>query len=201
MPGNAQGNGTIVYMHGLGMGDTTISACPMFEKLKENYRVCIMDRPGNGLSDDTTQEQTNENVISTYRQVLQEAGAEEPYILVAHSVAGIYADYWAQKYPDEIKSIIYMDADPVECYVEEGKISSMNLLISKAENVASELGLQRIFVSQNTLVGEDESHIYTEEEMQMRIYLMYHNTFSKATLSEMELYYDNAKEVLIVKEI
>lgn len=193
--GKKEATETIVYMHGLGIGDTTISARPMLENFEEQYKVCIVDRYGNGNSEDSKAPQTVESIIATYRSALQKAGQKAPYVLIAHSISGIYATYWAQQYPEEIASIVYLDADPVQAYIEEGKINTSMHLMSKMQNMIATMGLQRVMVPTSTLIGEDVKGIYSEEENKLRAYLMYQNTYSHATDSEMNLYYENAQTV------
>lgn len=193
--GKKEATKTIVYMHGLGIGDTTISARPMLKNFEEKYKVCIVDRYGNGNSEDSKEPQTVESIIDTYRSALQEAGQKAPYVLIAHSVSGIYATYWAQQYPEEVASIVYLDADPVQAYLEEGKPSTSMCLMSKVQNMMASMGLQRVMVPTSTLIGEDINGIYSEEENKLRAYLMYQNTYSHATESEMDLYYENAQTV------
>ncbi|WP_197053766.1 alpha/beta fold hydrolase [Chitinibacter sp. ZOR0017] len=45
----------------------------------------------------------------TLRQNLQKAGANPPYILVAHSIGSYYVLNFAQQWPDEVASIILID--------------------------------------------------------------------------------------------
>lgn len=187
---------TIVFLHGLGMGDTTITANAILTKLETAHNVFLMDRYGNGLSDDSDEAQIVDAIVDLYRSVLRQTEQKAPYILIAHSISGIYATYWAQQYPEEIKAIIYLDADPVECYEQEGKIDKLSLLIGKAEVLLTDMGVQRIFISDEALLGDTEHQAYTEEENRFRKYLMYQNTMSKATCSELEWYYENAQTVL-----
>lgn len=191
-----QAEDTVVFLHGLGMGDTTITARPMLMALEEKHNLFMMDRYGNGLSDDSSEPQTVDVIVDLYRSVLMQTDQKAPYILVAHSIAGIYATYWAQQYPEEIKAIIYLDADPIECYVQEGEIDNFSLVVGKCEYLLANMGLQRIFISEETLLGHVENQVFTEEQNFLRKCLIYHNTASKATCSEMELYYENAQTVL-----
>lgn len=194
--GNERSDDTIVFMHGLGMGDTTVSARPLLKKFEDKYKICIVDRYGNGLSDDTDKPQTIDNVIEEYREVLKKSNQKSPYILFAHSVSGIYATYYAEKYPSEVKSIVYIDADPAEVYVKEGKLNTSQLIINKVQNIFTSLGLQRILSSKDALLGDTKNQVFSDAENNMRELLMYQNTYSKATCSEFKLYYDNAKTVL-----
>jgi len=43
------------------------------------------------------------------RACLKLAGVDGPYLLVPHSLSGLEALYWAQKYPHEVKAIIGLD--------------------------------------------------------------------------------------------
>lgn len=191
--GNLSSKETVVFMHGLGIGDTTISTRPMLDEFTEDYNVCILDRYGNGMSDDSSDIQSVDNIINEYRTALNYNGNKAPYVLIAHSISGIYATYWAQKYPEEIKSIIYLDADPAKCFVEEGEPNKITLFISKiGANVAS-LGLQRFCLGEEFIIGEDENKNFSQKQKRLRTYLIYKNTYSEATHSEFKSYYKNAK--------
>lgn len=194
--GNEKADETIVFLHGLGMGDTTVSARPMLENFVEDYKVFLIDRYGNGMSEDTGKKQDVYEIVEFYRTVLKKSKQEAPYILIAHSISGIYATYWAQHYPNEIQAIIYLDADPAECYVEQGKPDFMTLAFSRMECFASFLGLQRFIVSETGLLGDLDIQTFTDEQNRMRKLLMYQNSFSRSTLSELKLYYENAKTVV-----
>ena len=69
--GKKNADKTIVYMHGLGNSDAIVSTEPMFRELGSDYKVVVMDRPGNGLSKDTGKEQCIESIIQTYREALE----------------------------------------------------------------------------------------------------------------------------------
>ena len=192
---------TIVYIQGLGSGDTVISTRPLFDKLKDNFNICLVDRAGNGMSSDTKEERTVEEIVEEYRMALKYSTSTKQYILMAHSIGGMYAEYWASLYPDEVEAIIYLDATPAECYVEEGKPKVSTLAIAKAENIFCSTGLQRLLLSKDMLIGKDENDIYTDKEEELRLSLMYRNTYSDATYFEMKLYYDNAEKVLNSRKI
>lgn len=46
-----------------------------------------------------------DTVLEQTRKALMKSGNKPPYILMPHSISGIEAMYWAQKYPKEIKAI------------------------------------------------------------------------------------------------
>ena len=194
--GKKDADKTIVYMHGLGNSDAIVSTEPMFREFGADYKVVVMDRPGNGLSKDTGKEQCIESIIQTYREALGNAGQKAPYILIAHSISGIYATYWAQHYPDEIKAVIYLDADPAENYVRHKDEIEESMIASKIEHLVAESGLQRLIGSRDNLIGENYNQTYTEKEESERLLLMYQNTYSRAASSEMQNVCANAEKVM-----
>ena len=107
--GNKNGRHTIVGMAGLGMGDYSVAARQMTRSLEENNCVVFIDRAGYGLSDDTDREMTVEVIVEDYRKALQNVGVKKPYILLAHSIGGAYANYWVSNYPDEIEAVVFVD--------------------------------------------------------------------------------------------
>lgn len=52
--------------------------------------MVLMYRFGNGLSDDTSEAQTVERIVELYRDALEKTGQKKTYILIAHSISGIY---------------------------------------------------------------------------------------------------------------
>lgn len=107
--GNVNSNHTIVGISGQGSTDFSVSISSITEELSNDNKIVIVDRAGYGLSDDTTKKQTIEQIIEDYRLALKNSGCEGPYILMAHSLGGVYATYWQNKYPEEIEAVIYLD--------------------------------------------------------------------------------------------
>ena len=97
--GNEDGKHTIVAIAGLGMGDCSVSMRQMTAGLEEDNLVVFVDRAGYGLSDDTNNEMTLEYIVEDYRKALKNSGVEGPYILMPHSIGGVYATYWCSQYP------------------------------------------------------------------------------------------------------
>ena len=107
--GNENGQHTIIALAGWGDGEMFLGWRQMTAEIEENNRLIFLDRAGYGLSDDSGQEMTPENVVEEYRTALQNAGIEAPYLLMGHSLGGLYATYWESKYPDEIEAVVFVD--------------------------------------------------------------------------------------------
>ena len=107
--GKQNGKHTIVSLAGLGMSDYSVMERRMTECLEEENTVVFIDRAGYGLSDDTDNEMTIDYIVEDYRKALNNVGIKAPYILMPHSIGGVYASYWVSKYPDEIEAIVFLD--------------------------------------------------------------------------------------------
>lgn len=107
--GNVNSKHTIVGISGQGSTDFSVSISSITEELSNDNKIVIIDRAGYGMSDDTTKKQTIEQIIEDYRLALKNSGCGGPYILMAHSLGGVYATYWENKYPEEIEAVMYLD--------------------------------------------------------------------------------------------
>lgn len=51
-----------------------------------------------------------DDTIELLRTLLVEKELKAPYVLVGHSLGGLYMQYFAQKYPDDVAAIVLVDA-------------------------------------------------------------------------------------------
>ena len=63
---------------------------------------------GYGLSDVSHEDRTVENIVDELHQALEQMKVDS-YVLVAHSLSGIYAMKYAQSYPKEVEALVGMD--------------------------------------------------------------------------------------------
>jgi pimeloyl-ACP methyl ester carboxylesterase len=83
-------------------------------------RVCAYDRPGtdvivNGVlqrsrSTPVPMPRTAQSVVSDLHTLLQIAGLPGPYILVGHSLGGLFVRLYASTWPDEVAGMVLVDA-------------------------------------------------------------------------------------------
>ncbi len=91
---------TIVGLSGMGVNDYSLGLRNVTDKLADENKIVIVERAGYGMSDDTTVDQTAEQIVSDYRTALKNADIKAPYVLMPHSIGSFYATYWESKYPD-----------------------------------------------------------------------------------------------------
>lgn len=101
---------TIVLIPGLGTAAPVLDYEPLINELSKKNKVVVVEPFGYGWSDLTDSERTVENITHELREALKQVNVDEPFVLMAHSLSGIYSMYYANKYPDEIKGIV--DIDP-----------------------------------------------------------------------------------------
>jgi hypothetical protein len=140
--GNPKSEYTIVSISGIGVQDYSVFMQHMMSKLKDDYRIVLIDRAGYGYSDDSLNKQTIEQIVSDYRTALENSNISKPYLLLAHEFGGVYATYWAAMYPDEIDGILYLDGTEM---VESTTFNNENHnAIDYIESVMYKIGFQRM---------------------------------------------------------
>ncbi|WP_223442619.1 alpha/beta fold hydrolase [Metabacillus dongyingensis] len=103
------GRNTILLLNGLGTAAPVMDFEPLINEMAKYNKIVVVEPFGYGWSDLTNKERTVENIVEEVRTALKKSNIEGPYILMPHSVSGIYSMYYANKYPDEIKAIIGID--------------------------------------------------------------------------------------------
>jgi len=104
----------IVFMSGSGTVAPVYDFKILYEKLFHNFRVIVIEKYGYGYSDICEAPCNIDTLVSIQRQALEIVGETGPYILASHSMSGLEAIRWKQKYPNEVAAIIGIDmANPL----------------------------------------------------------------------------------------
>lgn len=111
-----QGKETFVFMAGHGTSCPTLDFKPLWSILSTKHRIVVVERAGYGWSEATNTSRDLDIVLEETRQALILSNIEAPFVLVSHSMSGLEAIYWAQKYPSEVKAIIGLDSAIPETY-------------------------------------------------------------------------------------
>ena len=103
------GDTTIVMLSGWGTESPVDDFMPLADKLSLDYKVVILEYFGYGESDITVDERSNQAIVQEIRTTLDGLNIKPPYILMPHSMSGLYSLYYANNYPSEILGIIGID--------------------------------------------------------------------------------------------
>jgi pimeloyl-ACP methyl ester carboxylesterase len=107
LTGQSQASPTVVFQSGLGDDKSVWS--PVLPSLQRDNRVFAYDRPGYGGSAAVGGKRDACSIAAEERQVLHAAGVRPPYVLVGHSIGGLYQYVFAKMYPDEVAGIVLLD--------------------------------------------------------------------------------------------
>jgi pimeloyl-ACP methyl ester carboxylesterase len=84
------------------------------DKISARLRSVAYDRAGLGFSDPGPEPRDISTVVDDLEAMLAAAGERGPYVLVAHSMAPIYAYAFALRHPASVKGLVLVDATPPE---------------------------------------------------------------------------------------
>lgn len=107
---HCEGNGNHTIVMDAGMGNWSLFYQPLFQKLKNTNRVCIIDRPGYSMEAVTTHPRDLITVANELHQVISEAAINSKIILVGHSLGGLHVRQYQVLFPENVKGMVLLDA-------------------------------------------------------------------------------------------
>lgn len=118
------------------------------EGLKKNMRVVRYDREGKWFSEPSKDSITPEFYAHQLHELLEKNGEKPPYILVGHSMGGVYTRIFRDLYPNEVIGMVFLDSSHPEQWkrLEQKELipnSQINFL--KVIAVLSDLGLRGVY--------------------------------------------------------
>jgi pimeloyl-ACP methyl ester carboxylesterase len=108
------GGPAVVLMSGLGCPSPYVDYRSLAERLALDRAVVQVENFGYGWSDGTAAPRSAAAIVEETRSALKTAGIYPPYILVPHSIAGLYALEWARKHPGELAGVVGLDTSAPE---------------------------------------------------------------------------------------
>lgn len=185
-----EGDKTLVFLSGGGTCSPILDFKSLYSLLSNEYKIAVVEKFGYGFSDVVDEQRDIDTMLSETRMALEKAGIEGPYVLWPHSMSGLEALYWAQKYPEEVEAIIGLDM-AVPAYYDEMRIS---IPIIKLGQYGAALGITRWIPS---LAESDAIKVGTLSEEEKEIYraVFYQRTATVTMIDEVKAVKDNAKTV------
>lgn len=101
------GEPTVVLASGYGMPRSTWQA--VTDDLSTDFTVFTIDRPGYGGQPETERPRDPCTIATETREALRAAGRRPPYLLVGHSIGGLYQYAFARLYPQEVSGFVLLD--------------------------------------------------------------------------------------------
>lgn len=173
------GEHTLVFMSGWKAPSPIYAFKPLYSRLSDDYRCVVIEKFGYGFSDEFDGARDFDTILRQDREALQKAGIEGPYVLCAHSLSGLEAELWAQKYPEEVEAIIGLDMCAGGCFdpVEDTKACETQ---NKIDDFGAFFGMNRFLMSISEFEG------FTDEERKLYIAAGCKNLGNDTAQREME---------------
>ncbi|UNK18794.1 alpha/beta hydrolase [Paenibacillus sp. N3/727] len=183
---------TLVFMSGGGTSSPVLDFKGLYSKLSNQYRVVVVEKAGYGYSETAAVSRDIDTILEETRTALSLAGEQAPYILYPHSMSGIEALYWAQKYPEEVTAIMGLDPAIPAAYEKFPLPSDFTMGIT---SFAARIGITRFFPSiVNSSAAIQENHL-SEQEKNIYRAIFYEKTQTSNMNEEVKMILNNAQKV------
>ncbi|MCE7069054.1 alpha/beta hydrolase [Dyadobacter sp. CY327] len=131
----------LVFENGMGMGLGNWNT--ITDSLANDAPVFLYDRQGVEKSEMVYQQPTPQKIAANLKLLLKELKIEPPYILVGHSMGGIYVRAFAGYYPNDIAGLVFVDpADFTETKADWNQIFRT---IGVSEKQIDEMLIKRLY--------------------------------------------------------
>lgn len=92
----------------------------VFPEIAKDTTAFAYNRPGYGNSEPAASPRDGEHIVDELRSSLRSRGLEPPYVLVGHSLGGLYMQLFARRYPDEALGLVLVDSTHPEQFKGKG---------------------------------------------------------------------------------
>jgi pimeloyl-ACP methyl ester carboxylesterase len=102
------GKPVVVFENGL--GGTLDNWRLMLPEISRHATLFAYNRPGYGDSEPAATPRDGEHVAEELRALLRALDLKPPYVLVGHSLGGLYMQYFARRHPAEVAGLVLVDS-------------------------------------------------------------------------------------------
>jgi pimeloyl-ACP methyl ester carboxylesterase len=106
-----EGDGSVTVVFEAGLGDTLeVWSRVQPEVARDGVRTFAYNRAGYPGSTTSEEPRDAATIVSELREELRRQGLAPPYLLVGHSLGGLYMQYYARTFPQEVKGLVLVDS-------------------------------------------------------------------------------------------
>ena len=184
------GSTTLVFMSGGGTCSPILDFKSLYSLLSDNYQIAVVEKIGYGFSDVVDKNRDIDSMLEDTRAALAAAGLTAPYVLCPHSMSGLEALYWAQKYPGEVSGIIGLDMALPEYYEN----MNINIPLMRIAGWAANIGVTRFIPGLSDSAAVKYGTL-SEKEKEIYKAVFYSRTATVTMINEAEQVKKNAETV------
>lgn len=186
-----EGETSLVFMSGGGTCSPTLDFKSLYNLMSDEYHIVVVEKAGYGFSEITNVPRDIDNILEETRKALELAGETGPYVLFPHSMSGIEALYWAQKYPNEVLAIVGLDPAVPATYDDFEIKNSFIRLVDFGANIGMARWIPAICNSSAAI----EYGTLSDEEKELYRVIFYRRTLTKNMINEAKCIKESAKKV------
>jgi len=164
--------------------------------MSDEYRIVVVEKAGYGWSETSSSSRDIDTMLEETRKALNLSGENGPYVLIPHSMSGLEAIYWAQKYPKEVKAIIGLDPGIPDIYENSSEFLSQNNRLNVIYFI-SKIGLSRFMdrkeLEKNLPLIKNKE--LSREDKDRLVAIFYKSSITKNMLKEIDYIPKNAEKV------
>ena len=136
------GTGEPVVILEAGLGQDRSHWQAIQDSLSTLTTVIAYSRAGYGASDPSPEARTPLQIVSELRALLGALGQDGPYVLVGHSLGGVYVRVFASQHPEDVAGLVLVDPTHERLNVEHSVLSPTYWPDTRAvfEDYATEVG-------------------------------------------------------------
>lgn len=184
------GDITLVFLSGGGTSSPILDFKSLYSLLSDAYQIAVVEKFGYGFSDIVDKSRDIDSILEDTRAALTAAGLQAPYVLCPHSMSGLEALYWAQKYPNEVSAIIGLDMAVPQYYDN----MDINIPLMRLSSLAANIGITRLIPG----IAESDAIRHgtlSDEEKEIYKAVFYNRTATVTMISEAAAAKENAQKV------
>ena len=181
---------TIIFLAGSGTASPILDFKSLFSCLSDQFKVIVVEKFGYGFSDIVKGSRDIDVMLEETRLGLKQLKIEPPYILCPHSMSGLEALYWYQKYPKEVTSIIGLDMAVKDTY-RNFKANNFRITLGV---LGSKINIQKLVPKLAESAAIEYGNL-TDREKKLYRKILYERTLTKDMVNEIKTVTANAKKI------
>lgn len=186
--GNQASEYAVLFMSGGGTCSPILDFKSLFSLFAAEYQVVVVEKSGYGFSEDSDMDRNIDTILEESRMALKEVGISKKLVVIPHSMSGIEAIHWANRYPDEVHAIIGLDPTVPDIYVDR-KVNRLSLRMMR---FIGDIGLLRWFPSIINQASAIRHGTLSEQEKHLYRLLFYRKFLTNSMIREAETIKENS---------
>lgn len=114
------GQKSTVWMEAGAFGGAADFTAVQHKLAAHGFRACGYDRAGMGYSDPGPSPRDADAIAGDLERLIAASGERGPFILMAHSMGGLYVRAFAGRHPDQVAGLVLIDAVTPELMTRDG---------------------------------------------------------------------------------